>query len=371
MGSVELRGIVRCALGIAKHLCWFWLLYACLTTAHAQSLSGIHIGDPFTATERVIGFPPWNSERSGPYTIAKWRLGDGNSLSVTAKSGTGEIVYIETDWGRRTSYTDFRGLHYGKTTLAEIKGKLGNDNFAWDGEHMPDTSLVMKNSYRVNYKDVIITLVTELAKETVPDIPKKIRDPSQIDRVFTLVAIILGDPDYLASIWGAEHLPKPNARRVALSVLQPSDRVRNRPPEEDGVGIEIQLTEGNGTFLVPVQINGRLVLDFTIDSGAADVQIPGDVLLTLTRTGTVSKGDFLGTQTYMLADGSSVPSPRFMLHTLEIGGHAIHDVAASVGSVDSPPLLGQSFLSKLGSWTIDNTRHILTIVRSATAGSEP
>lgn len=76
--------------------------------------------------------------------------------------------------GASHQYTDFPGLHYGKTTLAEIKGKLGNDNFAWDGEHMPDTSLVMKNSYRVNYKDVIITLVTELAKETVPDIPKKI-----------------------------------------------------------------------------------------------------------------------------------------------------------------------------------------------------
>jgi hypothetical protein len=64
------------------------------TTTYSQSLSGIHIGDTFSATERVIGFPPSKLERSGPFTVAKWILGDGNSLSVTAKSATGEIVYI-------------------------------------------------------------------------------------------------------------------------------------------------------------------------------------------------------------------------------------------------------------------------------------
>jgi hypothetical protein len=174
MGSVELRGIVRCALGIAKHLCWFWLLYACLTTAHAQSLSGIHIGDPFTATERVIGFPPWNSRKIGTVHDSEMAPWQWQLAFCDGKVRHRRNCVHRNRLGRRTSYTDFPGLHYGKTTLVEIKGKLGNDNFAWDGEHMPDTSLVMKNSYRVNYKDVIITLVTELAKETVPDIPKKI-----------------------------------------------------------------------------------------------------------------------------------------------------------------------------------------------------
>src|ERR1700693_2465251 len=160
----------------------------------------------------------------------------------------------------------------------------------------------MKNSYRVNTKNVIVTFVTQVSKETIPNIPKEIRDPSKIDQVFILVALILGDPDYLASIWGAEHLPKSGARKVALALLQPSEQAGSRPVEQGEAATEIKLTEHNGTFLVPVQINGRLVLDFTIDSGAADVQIPGDVLLTLTRTGTVSKSDFLGTQTYTLRD---------------------------------------------------------------------
>ena len=37
------------------------------------------------------------------------------------------------------------------------------------------------------------------------------------------------------------------------------------------------------------------------------------------------------------------------------------NVVASIGSVSSPLLLGQSFLEKLGSWGIDNKKNVLTI----------
>lgn len=124
---------------------------------------------------------------------------------------------------------------------------------------------------------------------------------------------------------------------------------------------EVKLTDRGGTFLVPVVVNGRLNLDFVLDSGASEVQIPEDVFRTLYRTGTVSDADFLGTETYTLADGSKVPSARFMLHTLEVGGHTISNVAATVGTTISEPLLGQSFLSQLGSWTLDNQRHVLVL----------
>ena len=38
--------------------------------------------------------------------------------------------------------------------------------------------------------------------------------------------------------------------------------------------------------MVPVQINGAITLDFTVDSGAADVSVPADVFSTLARTET-------------------------------------------------------------------------------------
>ena len=43
---------------------------------------------------------------------------------------------------------------------------------------------------------------------------------------------------------------------------------------------EIALFKDGGTFKVPVLINGAIVLDFIVDSGAADVNIPADVAMT-------------------------------------------------------------------------------------------
>ena len=42
-----------------------------------------------------------------------------------------------------------------------------------------------------------------------------------------------------------------------------------------------------GVYVVPVLINNAITLDFIVDSGAADVSIPADVVMTLMRTGTI------------------------------------------------------------------------------------
>ena len=112
---------------------------------------------------------------------------------------------------------------------------------------------------------------------------------------------------------------------------------------------EIQLTKRGGTYSVPARINDALTLDFVLDTGAADVSIPADVLMTLVRTGTVATGDFVGKATYVLADGSKLPSLRFLVRKLKVGQHVLDNVAASVAPVAGSPLLGQSFLSRLPS----------------------
>lgn len=47
--------------------------------------------------------------------------------------------------------------------------------------------------------------------------------------------------------------------------------------------ILVPLQRKGGTFVVPILINKRITLDFVVDSGAADVSIPADVVLTLIR----------------------------------------------------------------------------------------
>jgi hypothetical protein len=75
----------------------------------------------------------------------------------------------------------------------------------------------------------------------------------------------------------------------------------------------------------------------------------------------VKDSDFVGTGTYVTADGSEHSSKRFILRELKGGYHVIADVIANVVSVNADPLLGQSFLSKLPSWAIDNDRHMLVL----------
>jgi hypothetical protein len=124
---------------------------------------------------------------------------------------------------------------------------------------------------------------------------------------------------------------------------------------------EVPLIEEAGTFKIPVLINGVIELHFVLDSGASDVVIPADVVITLMRTGTLTESDFLGSKTYVLADGSPVPSRTFGIRTLKVGNRIIENVVGSIGDVRGDLLLGQSFLSKLNYWSIDNGRHVFML----------
>jgi predicted aspartyl protease len=124
---------------------------------------------------------------------------------------------------------------------------------------------------------------------------------------------------------------------------------------------QVQMRKLGGIFVVPVLINNAISINFAVDSGASDVSIPADVVLTLVRTGTVKEGDFLGTQTYVTADGSKVPSPQFRIRSLTVGSWLVENVTGHVGAVKSPPLLGQSFLKRFGSWSMDNAQGLLLL----------
>jgi hypothetical protein len=123
----------------------------------------------------------------------------------------------------------------------------------------------------------------------------------------------------------------------------------------------VAMEREGGVYVVPVRFNGAITLNAIIDSGAADVSIPSDVISTLVRTKTISEQEFLGVQTYVLADGSKVPSPRFRIRSLKVGNKTIENVTASIASGKADILLGQSFLSRFKYWSIDNERHVLTL----------
>ena len=83
--------------------------------------------------------------------------------------------------------------------------------------------------------------------------------------------------------------------------------------------------------------------------------------MTLVRTGTLKDDDFIGKETYQLADGSTVPSAKFRIKALKVGNKTVENVKAAITPVQGDLLLGQSFLNRFSSWSIDNKNHILVL----------
>ena len=123
----------------------------------------------------------------------------------------------------------------------------------------------------------------------------------------------------------------------------------------------VKMEQRGGTYIVPVLVNDAIQLDFVVDSGAADVSLPADVLSTLFRTHTVDKSDIVGEKNYVLADGSKASSTQFRLKSLKVGNSVVQNVIASSVPSQGTLLLGQSFLSRFQSWSIDNSKHELNL----------
>jgi clan AA aspartic protease (TIGR02281 family) len=133
------------------------------------------------------------------------------------------------------------------------------------------------------------------------------------------------------------------------------------PPTAAQSQTDVPLKISGGIFVVPIQINGAITLDFGVDSGAADVSIPLDVYSTLKRAGTIQDADVIGQRTYILADGSKSQSITFRIRSLRIGDKIVEGVTGSVAPSGGALLLGQSFLSRFKRWSIDNNNHKLVL----------
>jgi predicted aspartyl protease len=159
----------------------------------------------------------------------------------------------------------------------------------------------------------------------------------------------------------AVHWYRKAAEQGDASAQKKLDRLTDSLDVELSESSEVALRKESGLFFVAVLINDKISLDFILDSGASDVSIPADVVLTLMRTGTITAADFRGTNTYVLADGSTIPSKTFRIKSLKVGNRVLANVSGSLSPVEGSLLLGQSFLSRFKSWSVDNLRQVLSL----------
>ncbi|MEI9992623.1 MAG: retropepsin-like aspartic protease [Rhizomicrobium sp.] len=155
-----------------------------------------------------------------------------------------------------------------------------------------------------------------------------------------------------------------HARAAALSAalaLGAAQAALAAAPPPAASTAAIPMKKDGGVYVVPVTVNGLVTIDCIVDSGASDVNIPAGVYRKLQRAGAIQQSDLLGTEDYTLADGSTEHGRVVRIRTLKVGNIVVHDVTASIGGDESSALLGQSFLERFRSWSLDNGRHALVL----------
>lgn len=115
-----------------------------------------------------------------------------------------------------------------------------------------------------------------------------------------------------------------------------------------------------GAYQLPVQVNEIITLNFVLDTGTSLVTIPADFAMTLVRSGTVREEHILPEETFVQPDGSQVRHPRMIIQSLKIGKRILRNVPAVITDVDGPLLLGQNLLTKMGPWTFDPRKQLLS-----------
>ena len=184
----------------------------------------------------------------------------------------------------------------------------------------------------------------------------------------------IADYEYLLARDPTNQDVKTSLQQIKISIAHPKPENLPPPPKvvladhqnpvgpsTSGERFSVAMRSEGGVYAVPVLINDAITLDFVVDSGAADVSIPADVVSTLIRTRTIGPSDFVGQQTYLLADGSDVPSDVFTIRSLKVGSRVVENVRASIASPKASLSLGQSFLQRFHSWSIDNAKHALVL----------
>ncbi len=251
-GGLTSRSPIELAVDLNSMKCAPIAIFASLavsvaSAAWAQSMSGVSIGgnrDQLGA----LGSGPVATEAIGPHSLEKYRLSGGNELSATYHRASGKVVYLETDWGGQAAgaFSDFESFKYGKTTLGEIRSTLGSNGLTFKDRPpvtpTPDGGLALFNSYEIRGSDTIATFVTSVSAATIKSIKNKGTDPN-IGDLATLEAVIVGDKEYLETIWGSEKIASPGYAPITWPGISPGQEASSfvaefQKPDAAGFPVE-------------------------------------------------------------------------------------------------------------------------------------
>ncbi|GHV05566.1 hypothetical protein FACS189416_5360 [Bacteroidia bacterium] len=118
----------------------------------------------------------------------------------------------------------------------------------------------------------------------------------------------------------------------------------------------VKMREENGVQYIPMKINGQ-ELDFVFDTGASSICISTLEAAILLKNGLLTDDDVIGQRGFVDATGRISVGAKINLKTVQIGGRKLENVEATI--IENPGaecLLGQSVLSRFGTYKIDNIK---------------
>lgn len=118
----------------------------------------------------------------------------------------------------------------------------------------------------------------------------------------------------------------------------------------------IEMIPYNGVYQIDCKVND-IPMKFILDTGASEVSLSSTEALFLIKQGLITEEDILSPTKYRNANGEILEGTKIKLKTIEVAGLIINDITATVvDELNAPLLLGQSFLSKLGTISIDGNK---------------
>lgn len=116
----------------------------------------------------------------------------------------------------------------------------------------------------------------------------------------------------------------------------------------------------NGVYTLPCKVNG-IPMKFIFDTGASNVSISLTEAQFLAKQGLLKDNEILDSVKYQIANGEVKEGTRIILRQIEIDGHVLNNVEAFIThEINSPLLLGQSAISKLGKIEIEGNKLVIT-----------
>ncbi len=118
--------------------------------------------------------------------------------------------------------------------------------------------------------------------------------------------------------------------------------------------IQIPLSQKDGVYTLTIYI-GSMRLVYILDSGASETTITSDIERQLIESGLITKDNYLSSGLYKLADGSIIERRRILMPKIKIGSYFVYNIPVTVGTNESPMLLGKNVLDKFKNWSLDNS----------------